>query len=43
MSYAINFEQCPEFSISEYLEDDYEYVKLNIMGIKNLMKKNHDR
>lgn len=36
MSYAVNFEQCPEFSISEYLEDDYEYVKLNIMGIKKI-------
>ena len=35
MSYAVNFEQCPEFSISEYIEDEYEYVKLNIMGIKN--------
>lgn len=35
MSYAVNFEQCPEFSISEYIEDDYEYLKLNIMGIKN--------
>ena len=33
MSYAVNFEQCPEFSISEYLEDDYEYAKLHIMGI----------
>lgn len=35
MSYSVNFEQCPEFSMSEYLEDDYEYVKLHIMGIKN--------
>ena len=35
MSYIVNFEQCSEFSISEYLEDDYEYAKLNIMGIRN--------
>lgn len=38
MSYAVNFEQCPEYSISEYIEDDYEYAKLHIMGISNWMK-----
>lgn len=38
MSYTVNFEQCPEYSISEYIDDGYEYAKLHIMGISNQMK-----